>query len=525
MYESVHNIELDYNHVNKICVYVYSKHNTPTPVRHSDFLLSALHSFQRRSLFCDTEIVARDATIHAHSLVLAAASPQLCATLNQSPSVTPSPNVIDLQQYEAVVIQELVGVLYAGRLEATHTSELLSLCELLGIVVDVASPPCGHPKTLTDFDDTKRAGVKDFKCETIDSGDVCCKVPVVSLKVDSLLSAITVNDLALECINPSERVRLSDENVTCPVDMSVVCAEFDDDFPSDSFIEGSCEFTNQVKSGLCNMPVGLTASKRTRFKCLECRMNCRSMRTLNTHVQVMHSGPANDHDGDLRCPKCKKTFKRAFCLNRHMLLHERLEESGRSHNCTICGACFGTSSEMRRHRGTVHLGATTHTCVECCKEFKTDGQLRHHEYTHRRDKRYLCTTCGKGFFLHHALVVHARVHNGDRPYECAVCPRRFTQPSARLVHQRRHTQDRPYLCADCARAFFTSTELKNHILNRHADASEKPYGCERCGKTFGKQWMVTRHRCGSAKEYLCVPCGKRFSTPGNLKRHSDICSI
>ena len=91
-------------------------------------------TFQQTGLFCDTALVARDQKlIYAHSSILASVCHNLESSLNQRPFFKPMPNVIDVAQFGADVVEELIQCIYTGRVIADQSTELQDLYDHLGI--------------------------------------------------------------------------------------------------------------------------------------------------------------------------------------------------------------------------------------------------------------------------------------------------------------------------------------------------------------------------------------------------------
>nr|CAD7395457.1 unnamed protein product [Timema cristinae] len=94
----------------------------------------------------------------------------------------------------------------------------------------------------------------------------------------------------------------------------------------------------------------------------------------------------------------------------------------------------------------------------------------------------------------------------DKPYECTFCPKTFTQKNTFQNHVRSHGKEGedPYQCNICGKTFAVPARLTRHYRTH---TGEKPYQCEFCSKSF------------SVKENLSV-CSKGFTCSKQLKVHT-----
>lgn len=116
-------------------------------------LVQTLLSFQQRSLFCDTVIAAKDRFLYAHSAVLAATCPMMFNLLNQQPFSNPDTNIIQLEKFDANLVEELLSFLYTGQLDASRVFEMQEICDLLGIKLSLSDAvDAGSGSTVVDGD-------------------------------------------------------------------------------------------------------------------------------------------------------------------------------------------------------------------------------------------------------------------------------------------------------------------------------------------------------------------------------------
>jgi len=191
--------------------------------------------------------------------------------------------------------------------------------------------------------------------------------------------------------------------------------------------------------------------------------------------------------------------------------------------CSVCGEIFSSSVVLKRHVAAEHsdtvaanpddasatndkrskcsnrlkvcvkpwlhkcpVQRTGFHCKVCDRYFRSLNGLKAHEC-----RRFLCKFCGRQFAQLAHLQAHTRTHTGERPYHCQTCGRGFSQLSSYRVHRRIHTGERPFLCSHCAKRFFTSTDLKEHIIVTHTDC--KDFQCPVCGRKFALRKAMRRH--------------------------------
>merc|ERR1719270_1345405 len=91
-------------------------------------------------------------------------------------------------------------------------------------------------------------------------------------------------------------------------------------------------------------------------------------------------------------------------------------------------------------------------------------------------------------------------------------------------HQRRKHHDNEHgvkskACTQCEKTFFTSSELKNHMLYHQ---TERTISCPSCPMTFVEQRHLDRHIRrvhNGVRRYTCQNCSKGFFEKYELNYH------
>ncbi|XP_024152420.1 uncharacterized protein LOC112161495 [Oryzias melastigma] len=105
-------------------------------------------------------------------------------------------------------------------------------------------------------------------------------------------------------------------------------------------------------------------------------------------------------------------------------------------------------------------------------------------------------------------------------------PREKRDPNT-IVRRRRSPappgdgSERPYGCQICGKRFRRAETLRRH--NR-VHTGEKPHACEVCGKMFREPFHLTKHLTvhSGQKNYKCNLCGKLFAYAQSLVRHGKL---
>ncbi|XP_073177368.1 uncharacterized protein [Lepidochelys kempii] len=246
------------------------------------------------------------------------------------------------------------------------------------------------------------------------------------------------------------------------------------------------------------------------FACGVCEKTFKRAWELFSH-EVVHNEERPFH-----CDLCEASFKRHSDFKSHRLVHT--EE--RPFHCEMCGKKFKRSSNLQEHR-RIHTGERPYQCACCDKSFKTPYELQRHMLTHCTEKPFKCGDCGKDFPTSNSLLLHQRQHCDDKPHVCGVCGKKFTYGHSLKVHERVHTGDRPFVCPICGKGFKQSNALSSH---ERVHTGERPFVCKTCGKAFKQSSYLVIHERSHTGErpYKCEVCQKAFARPSLLLQHHRV---
>ncbi|CAG4958896.1 unnamed protein product [Colias eurytheme] len=263
----------------------------------------------------------------------------------------------------------------------------------------------------------------------------------------------------------------------------------------------------------------------TDLKCSICASNIDDLEKLiehlrNVHNVTMHMDVKNQlvpfkfGSEGLKCFMCFSVYHKFKSLLEHMNVHYR------NYICDVCNAGFVNRCMLARHAESHRLGSFK--CMFCPKIFDTLRKKRSHEkcvHTHSVLNR--CGYCNEKFRDYrkkekHLIAVHGAVNVETK---CQACDRTFTNQKEYNSHVKRlHLMDKRHKCPECDMAFFTTGELRDHVVKH---TGTRQFECEVCHKTYGRRKTLLEHLRihKDDRRFKCEHCGQAFVQKCSWRGH------
>ncbi|XP_031621230.1 zinc finger protein 420-like [Contarinia nasturtii] len=279
--------------------------------------------------------------------------------------------------------------------------------------------------------------------------------------------------------------------------------------------------------------------------------NSNSTKSINTasiddeELQLINS--AKEINGRLQCPICFKTLSHRKILK----LHIRGHVGKNLLHCKYCNRGFAKGSNLNRH-------------ILLHRKIDSDEEDRFIKNATCLDGRFICSYCNKTLIDRQSFRIHIRTHIISKVFiRCEICNRGGFESDIELQeHMTCHGDE--FSCNRCDIIFKTYNERKIHLKNHHetdetahnsAEKRESPmkkrddnskvdanndddedkdlvnqsnivngrYECVFCKKTLANRTTLKYHiRLHIGKHLLkCDTCNQGFSKKSHLKRHMN----
>lgn len=276
------------------------------------------------------------------------------------------------------------------------------------------------------------------------------------------------------------------------------------------------------------------------LKCTKCDRKCYTPGGFINHMET-HEDPEKN-----KCPICGKVTDQKITLKKHMRAHRVQMEIALPFFCRQCPRRFETERAREKHE-RLHGRKVVFTrrekgrdeellafykkinCDICYEEkgeelcYENFGDLKNHITNIHNKTPYLkCPICMKKNVCRQQLIVHIDVHDNPDRYRCDICGEvfQFLDKHKFKVHGREaEAEEKNYSCEHCGKAFRSSLNLQNHIDRVHG---LKDTICDICNKPFSKKAINAHKRSAHSEEmYMCEQCPKMFKTRSGLESHKS----
>ncbi|XP_063371433.1 zinc finger protein 83-like [Cydia amplana] len=229
-------------------------------------------------------------------------------------------------------------------------------------------------------------------------------------------------------------------------------------------------------------------TNRTDLKCVNCDHEFHNFKTLVHHMNI--------HIPNFVCNTCGSGYVNQRSLQNHVRQHANGE-----HKCETCQRVFNNDLKLKEHEKSVHLGfnkrnkcdycderfngtiaknihmvnvhgkpAIEIRCPACEKAFKSHKYLAIHKRTfHMMEKRHKCSECDKMFFSTPEVKNHMLTHTGQRDFHCVICNKSYGRKSTLREHMRIHADDRRFKCEYCEMTFVQKCSWRGHMRSKHGE--------------------------------------------------------
>lgn len=187
----------------------------------------------------------------------------------------------------------------------------------------------------------------------------------------------------------------------------------------------------------------------------------------------MHGAP-----GQFACTDCSATFTRTYDLRSHRMKVHGDDES--CSVCNICGKCYVTLAQLRRHLMSHERAQQVYECQECPKTFGNAKSLGRHKGHHRRE----CSgtmrgpgSCMKGA-IRRPVAVGRYYSSSDAAWTAAKFQRQQVLSHVGRIEE---MPDGTLAVPGCERCEAAGYECKVYTDDaRKAHHTHSGHGCARC---------------------------------------------
>ena len=162
----------------------------------------------------------------------------------------------------------------------------------------------------------------------------------------------------------------------------------------------------------------------------------------------------------------------------------------------------------------IRTGGKPFGCDRCPRKFSKQKQLEIHVGSKACKNTSRCDVCGKSFLLQKHLALHMRFHTHSRIHSPNV------DDCVKI-----HASEKPFACFECSKSFSSKHDLVRHMKDSHMPSIERePCICDNCNTGFvdakTRDDHMKKHTTSIHKlKRTCVVCNKAFKTIAYRNEH------
>jgi KRAB domain-containing zinc finger protein len=235
------------------------------------------------------------------------------------------------------------------------------------------------------------------------------------------------------------------------------------------------------------------------------------------------------------CQQCNEKCPTLFDMSEHNFMFH-CSPDNRMYECPSCSYVCVKGGYMRQHIKQVHDSVKI-GCPKCNRMIR-DINLRAHledEHSDMPDKKFKCTyeectyTAAKKVYLYnHIKQLHKK---DEHTQKCDRCDKTFAYANALTRHvELVHLGLRPFVCEKCGKGYVTQSLLTEHQAKPTCNhGGVRQYKCERCDLDFCKVLSYVKHfhhvhgsqppNMDAGPAFLCDSCPKMYLNQIALEKH------
>lgn len=162
------------------------------------------------------------------------------------------------------------------------------------------------------------------------------------------------------------------------------------------------------------------------------------------------------------------------------------------------------------------------SCSKCDKKFSSKFRFESHQKSHEILRNFCCEICGRELKTSTSLREHLKNFHADdsKRIECHLCGHFLKNPYSMRKHLSRHKQmEQNIKCEICQKPCTTKAALSSHMRMKHV--LQRTIPCRHCDKKFKQKIDRDEHESTHTgiDLYKCDFCPMSFKFGANFRAH------